>query len=129
MNCNFLETEFFYHTHLSSQGESCPNNYEDYLSLVVPLPSSPIEDSTEPVVVTAAEQVSPQGPTHPPPTPLPTISEVIPEPNVVENTVITDPVDTETQEENNTVDGTTGRYLLPFRSTRGIPRKDIHLKR
>ena len=78
MNCNFLETEFFYHTHLGSQGESDPGSSEDYLSWVVSLPSSSIEDQPDPVV-TAAEHVSSQESSHPlPSTPLPTISEVIP---------------------------------------------------
>ena len=96
MNYNFLEIEFFYHTHLSSQEESGPNNFEDYLSWVVPLPSSSTGDSTDLVVVTATKQVSPQEPSHPPLTdPPPTISEIILEPNVVESPVITDLVDTE----------------------------------
>ena len=122
MNCNFLETEFFYHTHLNSQGESVPDSSMDYQSWVVPFPTSQIEDPPE-SVVTAAEQVSLQGPSHPPPCDSPpTISEVIPEPTL-ESPVISDTVDTEPQEEDNTIDGDTGRYILPYRITRGIPPK------
>ena len=71
MNYNFLETDFFYHTHLSSQGESNPGSSEstDYLSWVVPLPNSSIEEPTDPVV-TAAEQGSPQESSHPLPSDL-----------------------------------------------------------
>ncbi|XP_047979007.1 uncharacterized protein LOC125220919 [Salvia hispanica] len=98
----------------------------DYLSWVVPLPSSSIEDPTDPVVVTATEQVSPtiEPPPHPPlSNQPPTISEVISEPNTVESSVIPDPVDTEPREENNALDGDTGKYVLPYRRTRGIPPK------
>ncbi|KAL1564212.1 hypothetical protein AAHA92_06585 [Salvia divinorum] len=90
MNCNFLETEFFYHTHLNSQGVSDQGSPDDCLSWVVPLPSSSIEYSTDPVVTTA-EQVSPQESPQPlPPDP----SQSIPSDN--------------------------GQYVLPPRSTLGI---------
>ena len=83
MNCNFLEIEFFYHTHLSSQGESDPGS-SDYLNWVVPLPNSSIEDLTEPVV-TIAEQVSSPESSHPQPIDPPqSISEVISGPNLSE---------------------------------------------
>ncbi|XP_042051433.1 uncharacterized protein LOC121796705 [Salvia splendens] len=123
MNCNFLETEFFYHTHLSSQGESDPGSSPDYLSWVVPLPNSSIEDPTEPVVI-AAEQVSPQESSHSPsPDPPSMISEVIPEPDPSENTVSPNPLSPDFPEEDNTIDSDTGGYVLPHRTTRGIPPK------
>ena len=79
MNCNFLETEFFYHTYLSSQGESEPGSSSDCLSWVVPLPNSSIEDLIEPIVI-AVEQVLSQESSHPRSTdPSPMISKVIPE--------------------------------------------------
>ena len=54
INCNFLETEFFYH--LSSQGRQNPEtNHGDCLSWFVS-PLSPLnEEPTETVAVTAAE--------------------------------------------------------------------------
>ena len=101
----------------------------DYLSWVVPVSSSSIEDLTEPVVVTAAEQVSPPESSHPTPLdPPPTISEVIPGPSLVENSVTTDP-DAEPIEEDNTIDGDTGRYILPHRTTGAFLRKDTPLRR
>ena len=123
MNCNFLGTEFFYQTHLSSQGESDPGSTVDYLSWVVPLSSSSTEDPTEPVVITA-EQVLPQESSQPlTQNPPPTISEVIPDSEPASVPISTDPVETEPLVEENGIDGDTGRYILPHRITRGIPPK------
>ena len=123
MNCNFLGTEFFYQTHLSSQGESDPGSTVDYLSWVVPLSSSSTEDPTEPVVITA-EQVLPQESSQPlTQNPPPTISEVIPDSEPSSVPISINPAETEPQEEVNGIDGDTGRYILPYQSIRGIPPK------
>ena len=85
------------------------------------LPPSPlIEDQTE-SVVTTAEQTSPQEPPQPLPSDLsPPISEVNPESRTKN---ISSVVTNSAEGEDNTVDSDTGKYILPYRSTRGIPPK------
>ena len=126
MNCNFLETEFFYHTNFSSQGESESEKTFDYLSWFVPRSNLSNEDSTE-KVSTATEHVSTTEPSQPPPPddppqPVSEAPEVILDPP--HEITLPNPVDSETA-----LDETTGRYILPYRITRGSPQKDILRKR
>lgn len=85
----------------------------------MPPPSPSIEEPPE-TVVTVAEKASPESSQPRPPDPPEPISKVCPEPVSEENTT----VDTNNAEiEENAIDGDTGRYVLPHRSTQGIPPK------
>ncbi|XP_042011972.1 uncharacterized protein LOC121760358 [Salvia splendens] len=62
MNCNFLETEYFF-THLSGQWKSNVRDNNDtdplsWISMPLPMPSNPDADLTEKAVSNSAEQVS-----------------------------------------------------------------------
>ncbi|XP_042019100.1 uncharacterized protein LOC121766938 [Salvia splendens] len=122
INCDFLETEFFYNHHLSSQGEksdSSQNNHGDCLSWFVSPPSHSIEDPPE-SVDTVAEQAPPESPQPRPSDPPQPVSEVCqnlaPEVDTTEST-------NHAEMEDNTIDGDTGRYVLPPRANRGVPPK------
>ena len=115
MNCQFLESEFFYGSQLTSQGEE---NMIDFLSWSpMPYTADPTENPTEPANI-APEQVlnniQPVERSDPPITPP------IPE---VNNTAIEIPVITDNSPECYPVDGDTGQYVLPRRINRGVPPK------
>ncbi|XP_042027316.1 uncharacterized protein LOC121774522 [Salvia splendens] len=79
-----------------------------------------IEEPTETIAGIAAKHASTPESTQPPLDQPQPISQVCLVPISEENVV----VDTNTaEEEDNTVDGDTGKYVLPYRSTRGIPLK------
>lgn len=116
MNCDFLETEFFYTNQPSGQGESD----RDHSWLVYEPNQSFVDQQETPAVTTAEHTSSLELPMYSPiesPTP---ISEVTSEPSEDEDVI---PTNTADSEEDNTIDGDTGRYILPPRSTRGIPPK------
>lgn len=126
MNCNFLETEYFYHTHLSGQGEM--GNDDPLRWWTVPIPSPSSEEPTEEVNV-VAEQVP-----HTEESPLQhaasnssskMVSEVHPEPSRVDIVDASNAQSQEDEEEITAIDGDTGRYILPPRSTRGVPPKRL----
>ena len=117
MNCDFLESEFFYNTQLTSQGEKS----SDPLSWL-PMPNVNIPTAAPPEsTVPAAEQAS-----H---TPMQTVglsdTPTIPPksevniPSNQESSSSSNNDDTET----NAIDGDTGRYILPDRINRGVPPK------
>ena len=79
MDCDFVETEFYYNPHLRNQGESLEKSQWDSLSwlcgLVVPevvrtepvvpgvVQTEPVRDSTEPPPEAATQSNEPEPPT------------------------------------------------------------------
>lgn len=125
MNCNFLESEFFYTTHLGRQGENSDitsSSDLDNLSWLVSKPNDSNEDPLEtPAVATAEHTSPPESPKSTPITFSTPISEVTPETPISED--ITPTNTAEVEEEDNTIDGDSGRYILPPRINRGVPPK------
>ena len=143
MNCNFLETEYFF-THLSGQGE---NNIESnsstdplsWISVPMPMSSNHEADLTEKAVSSTAEQVSDvvestvEGAIVPTVSPLSlsNVSSLVDTDNCLTNTVSPEELESPTKDEEGEdkeievegVDPDTGRYILPPRPNRGVPPK------
>ncbi|XP_071728976.1 uncharacterized protein [Rutidosis leptorrhynchoides] len=118
MNCNFIETEYFYNTHLTSEGKKEDN---DTLSWISWIPKS------DNVQISNPNPESPNpSPELPNPDPVPNSNPELPNPSPESPTI--DQNETSSNNEQggqntSTSAENTERYVLPQRTNRGIPPK------